>query len=183
LERRGRIAARVASMPQHRFRKKQPVADLPDAGDPEAARVAAIALLARRDHSCGELRAKLTRKGFAEDAVEAAIESMLQTGALDDERFAQNFTSYHADRGQGPVRIAAELRTLGLAAELIAQTLATGPDWGALARSARVRRFGAAAAQGWSEKARQARFLQYRGFSADHIRAALGSEFDPDGST
>jgi len=28
----------------------------------------------------------------------------------------------------------------------------------------------------WPEKAREARFLQYRGFSTDHIRSALGAE-------
>jgi SOS response regulatory protein OraA/RecX len=36
--------------------------------------------------------------------------------------------------------------------------------------------------ESWSDKARQARFLQYRGFSSDHIRFALGSDFDPDDS-
>jgi regulatory protein len=34
--------------------------------------------------------------------------------------------------------------------------------------------------ESWPEKARQARFLQYRGFSSDHIRAALGADFDSD---
>jgi len=45
----------------------------------------------------------------------------------------------------------------------------------------RARRFGAEVPADWREKARQARFLQYRGFSADHIRSALGaSDFETD---
>ena len=43
-----------------------------------------------------------------------------------------------------------------------------------------TRRFGADLPDTWPEKAKQARFLQYRGFSGDQIRAALGPDFDPD---
>jgi regulatory protein len=43
-----------------------------------------------------------------------------------------------------------------------------------------VRRFGAEVPQDWPERARQSRFLQYRGFSNDHIASALdGSGADP----
>ena len=57
--------------------------------------------------------------------------------------------------------------------QLLAEAaLADGPDWAALARQVRQGRFGARPPADWREKARQARFLQYRGFSSDHIRAA-----------
>jgi regulatory protein len=71
-------------------------------------------------------------------------------------------------------------RELGLPPELIEAALAAGPDWRALASAARARRFGRPAPADDRDKARQARFLQYRGFSADHIRAATGADSDTD---
>ena len=40
-------------------------------------------------------------------------------------------------------------------------------------RAARARKFGPELPKDWKERSRQARFLQYRGFSTDHIRAVL----------
>jgi regulatory protein len=37
-----------------------------------------------------------------------------------------------------------------------------------------VRRFGEDVPAEWKERARQARFLEYRGFTGDQIREALG---------
>ena len=54
------------------------------------------------------------------------------------------------------------------------------PDWSAIAREVRRRRFGPKAPADWAEKGRQARFLQYRGFSNDHIRSALGPDLELD---
>ncbi|HLY51885.1 MAG TPA: regulatory protein RecX [Steroidobacteraceae bacterium] len=148
--------------------------------DPEAAWAAAVALLARRDLPSEELRERLEARGFGPEAVAAALNVLEREGTVNDERYARNFVAYHAGRGQGPVRIAAQLRTRGLAQPLIDAAIETGPDWRALAAAARVRRFGKAAPGSWQEKARQARFLQYRGFSADHIRAATGADPDTD---
>jgi regulatory protein len=154
----------------------------PSGGEPhtdaQAARAAAIALLARRDFASGELRQRLRAKAFDDSAVAAAIAELTREGVLNDERYAQNYVVWHAGRGQGPIRIAAELRRQGLAAALVDAALAGGPDWRALAAKARSRRFGREPPANWPEKARQARFLRYRGFSSDHIRAATGA--DPD---
>jgi regulatory protein len=88
--------------------------------------------------------------------------------------------SYQAARGQGPVRIAAALRQRGLDDALIDAALAREDDWTARARKARRAKFGARAPDTWAEKARQARFLQYRGFSSDHIRSATGADPEMD---
>ncbi len=143
------------------------------------ARNAAIALLARRDFSTRELSERLERRGFQPDAVRTAVEELLRERLLDDSRYAQNYVSAHASR-EGPVRIEAELRLLGLPQVLIDEALAAGPDWADRARQVRVRKFGPEVPREWAQKARQARFLQYRGFSSDHIRSALGADFDPD---
>ena len=150
------------------------------AADPAAARAAAVALLARRDLPSGELRESLDSRGFAPQATAEALSALASEGALNDERYAHNYVAYQAGRGKGPVRIAADLRARGLPQELIEAALAAGADWRAQAAAARVRRFGRTSPATWREKARQARFLQYRGFSADHIRAATGADPDTD---
>jgi regulatory protein len=151
------------------------------AADPQRIRAAAVELLARRDFASGELRDKLTSQGYDKDLVAEAVGELAAGGIVDDARYAENFVAYHGDRGQGPVRIAADLRALGLTAEAIDLALQAGPDWRLRAREARIRKFGPETPESWAEKARQGRFLQYRGFSSDHIRAALGPDFDPDG--
>ena len=141
-----------------------------------------MALLARRDYACAELREWLCARGFAAAAADAAIEALASEGLLDEQRYAHSYVRLHAGRGQGPIRIAAELRRRGVPEALVEAALAAGPDWHALAQQVCRGRFGAAPPASWPEKARRARFLQYRGFSADHIRAATGA--DPEtGST
>jgi regulatory protein len=154
--------------------------DHPD--DASAARLAAIPWLARRDFSSPELRERLLRAGYASAAVEGALEHLRAERAVDDARYAERYVAYQAGRGLGPVRIRRALLALGLAAELVESALAAAVDWPARARELRIRRFGVQIPESWSDKARQARFLQYRGFSSDHIRFALGSDFDPDDS-
>jgi regulatory protein len=139
-----------------------------------------MGLVARRDYATGDLRSRLQRKGFGADVVEATIGELIDEGALNDARYAENYVTYSASRGQGPLRIAAELKALELPADLIEAALAAGPEWGALAGQVRNRKFGSEPPSDWPEKARQARFLQYRGFSSDHIRLALGADFDLD---
>ena len=136
-----------------------------------------MALLARRDFSSGELTAKLREQGFAASAVHSVISDLLEHRFIDDARYAAHRVSYQAGRGQGPLRIRRDLAELELDAPLIEEALA-GWDWAQQAREVRIRKFGLQAPDEWREKARQARFLQYRGFSADHIRSALGA-IDP----
>ena len=73
------------------------------------------------------------------------------------------------------MRIRMQLRERGVEATAIDEALDTAAaDWIESARDARRRRFGAEPPADWRERAKQARFLQYRGFSSDQIRAALG---------
>jgi len=154
--------------------------DREHAADLQSVRLAAVALLARRDFAAGELREKLRRQGYDSQIVDRAVDELAEGRILSDERYAQNFVSYHAERGQGPLRIAADLRARGLAESVIDGALQEGPDWRALAREVRIRKFGLERPSTWEAKARQARFLQYRGFSSDHIASALGTQGDPD---
>jgi regulatory protein len=163
-------------MPARRSRRRPPPSGPPD--DAPAPRTAAIRLLARRDFAPRELRDRLVKQGFEEAATAAVVADLAREGILDEARYAQNYVIYHAGRGQGPLRIAADLRRRGLADQLIAAALASGPDWSALARKVCRARFGPETPVSWPQRARQARFLQYRGFSSDHIRSTTGA--DPD---
>ncbi len=165
-------------MPSLRKRapKRLPAAELSDAA---AAERVAVGLLARRDYGSGELAGKLGQRGFASPLIETLIGELRARGLLDDERYAGHFVAYHSARGQGPVRIRRDLGQAGVAAPLIDAALA-GSDWAGIARQGRRRRFGPKVPANWPEKGRQARFLQYRGFTNDHIRSALGPDFDPD---
>ena len=78
-----------------------------------------MTLLARRDFTARELSERLIQRGFEEAAALGVVAELLRDGVLDDGRYAQNYVAYHAGRGQGPLRIAAELRRSGLAADLI----------------------------------------------------------------
>jgi regulatory protein len=139
-----------------------------------------VALLARRDHACGELAAKLRERGYDPGVIEPLIAELRERRLLDDERYAGHFVAYHRARGQGPMRIRRELEQVGVLSSLVEAALEAAGDWAAAARSTRVRRFGTRVPESWPDKARQARFLQYRGFSSDHIRLALGSDFEAD---
>ena len=155
--------------------------DADKAADPRAAHAAAVALLARRDFGTVELERKLTQKGYTRDAIQQALAELAEDKMLDDRRYGANVVAYRARRGQGPARIRNELRRSGLDDEAIEQAVKGGdeaPDFVALARQARSRKFGPDLPSDWKERAKQARFLQYRGFSTDHIRAAL--EGDPE---
>jgi regulatory protein len=145
-------------------------------GDPNHSYAYAIALLARRDHSARELRHKLKERGYIEIAIEPVVLELEASNKLNDQRYGANVVAYRAGRGQGPARIRHELKKSGLSAEAIATAVDEGedaPDFVALARAARIRKFGPEIPGDWKERAKQARFLQYRGFSNDHIRAVL----------
>ena len=148
--------------------------------DPGAALSVATALLRGRDHAGSELEARLLERGFEPAAAGAAVAQLRELGLLDDARFAESFVRARAGRGQGPVRIAQELRSRGISPEQVEAALGTVPSWDALAQSVRSRKFGGPPPDSLVEKGRQARFLQYRGFSSDHIGSALHGAFDPD---
>ena len=134
----------------------------------------ALRLLARREHSRQELVTKLCVRGFEQQDVIDIIDNLADQGLQSDARFAESFARYRIGRGQGPLRIRAELQQRGVEGELIAGALGTeGQDWLELAEKQRRKRFGQAAPETATERVRQQRFLQYRGFSSEHIRYVL----------
>ena len=136
----------------------------------------ALRLLARREHSVAELRTKLASRGHEAGAVEDVLNELARRGLLSDERFAEAFLRSRLERGQGPLKIRAQLRVRGVASGLIDASLAEAEiDWDRRAAAARSRRFGEAPPADRNEMARQARFLRGRGYSEAQVaRAVLG---------
>ncbi len=80
-------------------------------------------------------------------------------------------------RGFGPLWIKKELQEKGVAGELIAERLdVSGRGWLEEIRRVRQKKFGAKQPENFAARARQARFLQYRGFTHDQIRCAFGHD-------
>jgi regulatory protein len=144
-------------------------------------RAAALALVARREHSAAEASAALLRKGYDADVVAATVTELQQERLLDDARYAESLVRMLTGRGQGPQRVRHALLAAGISAEGTAAALESAPDWSLLAADVRRRKFGVRIPIDWPGRARQMRFLQYRGFSKDHIASALGgSGADPE---
>jgi regulatory protein len=123
------------------------------------------------------LQGRLTAAGYTPAAVETALLALEAAGFLDDRRYAEHFVAYHAGRGQGPRRIRSGLRGKGLSVELA--TLAvddTSAVWGQRAQDLRRRRFGVEAPASFAERARQSRFLLYRGFTPAQVRQAFAAD-------
>jgi regulatory protein len=112
--------------------------------------------------------------------VDGVLERLGAEKLLNDGRFLEEFIGSRARRGQGPAKIKAQLRGRGLHSTLIEEYLARYPDWVEQARRLKQKKFGAKAPTQYAEKARQARFLQSRGFSGAQIRAALGTDLELD---
>ncbi len=139
------------------------------------ARKKAMDLLARREHGCAELERKLTASGFEADIAADAVQQLREEGLQSDRRFAESLVQSRINQGKGPLRIHADLGERGIGSALIDEVIEeAGQDWYSLARDIRRRKFGADVPVEFKEKARQMRFLQYRGFGPDHIRAAVG---------
>ncbi|MDI1301010.1 MAG: regulatory protein RecX [bacterium] len=131
-------------------------------------------MLTRRDHSRQEISRKLLEQGGQADLVVALLDELVERGLQSDIRFAEVFVRSRAERGCGPRSIMADLRSRGVDSELVEAALQASPyDWQQQANILRERRFGRAVPVEMREKARQLRFLQYRGFSGAQAGKAL----------
>lgn len=139
-----------------------------------AIQLSAMNLLAMREHSAAELRQKLQKKFGDFELVSQVVEDLTTRNLQSDERFAEAFVKMRIHQGKGPMRILYELREKGIAEELIAVLVDLSDQlWLGLAKEVCTKRFGTVSGASQQDKAKQARFLQYRGFAPIHIRGVL----------
>jgi regulatory protein len=134
----------------------------------------ALRLLARRDYSRAELARKLEVVATTNELagqLGALLDELEQGGYLSDTRYAEQRTGARAGR-LGNARLAHELRTKGVDEAIIGAALDAAGSEIDRARTVWQKKYGTLPASR-EEWARQARFLQSRGFSSDTIRRLL----------
>lgn len=121
-------------------------------------------LLAKRDYARKELFSKLKALEYSESDIELALNQAEKEGFINDQRFTENYIRQRSLRGYGPLRIQLELEEKGIDAEQISRFMPNKIFWQELAEKVRQKRFGETIPKDFVDKAKQMRFLQYRGF-------------------
>lgn len=88
----------------------------------------AVALLAQRARSGGEIRQKLERAHYLEDTIDMVLYKLEKERLLDDGAFARDYAASCARRQMGKSRIRMELARKGLPRELIDRTMEQLPQ-------------------------------------------------------
>jgi regulatory protein len=145
---------------------------------PLSLRARALQWLANREHSRLELRTKLLRaagEAYTEAEIDVLLEHLAAQGHLSNERFVESRLHARSERF-GNRRIEQELRQHGvtLDADTQAQLRATEA---ARAREVWRKKFGTFARDA-AGRARQARFLAARGFSAEVVHRIVSSDHE-----
>jgi len=145
--------------------------------EPGELRERAMRLLALREHSRAELARKLGQSGFDACDIQPLLDEFEEKKWLSDRRFAESYVADHRARA-GAIKLAFNLRQRGVADNIIEAVLNDNRD-SELERAQTVwqKKFGSAPTD-MTEKARQMRFLQSRGFGAEVIRRVIDDAAD-----
>lgn len=142
--------------------------------NPADIRFAAMNYLARREHTRKELLQKLKRRFPDTPLLEQEIQRLTDENLQSDERFAENFVLYRSGLGFGLMRVRQDMRHRGLSDFEISVAVDKAEiDWRALAEQVFFKKFGELPAADIKEKAKRARFMQYRGFASDEYQYLL----------
>ena len=134
-------------------------------------RVRALQLLTRRDHSRAELKTKLAGEAESTDQLDAVLDRLEAERLLSDHRYASQRVIARGRR-YGNGRLKQELRQSGVSDDDIAAALPEAGDETERCHTVWARKFGHPPCSS-EERARQMRFLQYRGFSGEAIKQTL----------
>ncbi|MFK8076391.1 MAG: regulatory protein RecX [Granulosicoccus sp.] len=136
---------------------------------------ASIRLLARRDHSIFELTQKLKKREHSDNAIDSAVQELLDANYLNEERYADLFAEQRMNQGYGPLVIRAKLSQRGIPGHLIQSAIrGLQVDWALQAEQVIHKRFNCEDISDPDQKvvAKIARFIQARGFvPSDAVRA------------
>ncbi|MEM8563634.1 MAG: regulatory protein RecX [Pseudomonadota bacterium] len=133
-------------------------------------RLAAMNLLARREHSIAELREKLRKRYSNEHEIEHQLVRLKEERLQSDERYAESYVRMRTAKGYGPRRVTQELKQKDIDSACIARAFeANEMDWPDLAKQVLEKRFGHGRPMDIKDKARRQRFLEYRGFAREHF--------------
>ncbi|MHC8321995.1 recombination regulator RecX [Pseudomonas sp. GB2N2] len=135
-----------------------------------AVRRTAMDLLARREHGRVELMRKLRQRGALPEMIDTALDRLTEEGLLSESRYLESFVSYRARSGYGPLRIREELSQRGLQRNDIELAIReSGISWQEQLEDTWRRKFAGHLPIDLRERAKQGRFLSYRGYSMEMI--------------
>ena len=167
--------------------------------DSKSARQWALRALGRRMHTAYEIRAALSRRGFADDVIGSVVDELARQGYIDDLQFAQVWvTSRSVHQLHGRLRLQRDLRQKGVPDDIAESVLRDSlPDEDEVALAIKAaekklralrssgRSIGRTAGKATGIKGRDAlyRHLRSRGFTTRVISLAMaGLTFEEDSS-
>ncbi len=146
----------------------------------QTAKNAAMALLARREHSRGELAQKLARR-FGEGEIGAALNFLEKSGMLSDLRFARAYLQM-AGKKFGREKLRENLQNRGVSSADIVSAMEAELTETEIARALAVlaAKTGAAALAAGKPQARALQFLLSRGFLQEDAETAVARRAKPE---
>lgn len=137
----------------------------------------ALKLLARRELSSAEIRARLLHRDHTPDEADAAIARLQENHALDDRRVARAYARTALSvKGRGRLRITRELQTMGIARDVITEAVAEvfgDLDERSLIDKAIQKKLRGKPVKTIQERGRLYQFLMRQGFTPAAVAAAL----------
>ncbi len=140
----------------------------------------AITFVSYRPRSEREVRDRLRKRDFSQEAIDQAIERMRGWGYLDDQAFAEWWVGNRTEhRPRGKRLLAGELRSRGVSAEVVGDVLeeAEVDEAGAALELARKRLSSLSSLDRQTQERRLAAFLSRRGYGWDVIKPVLKEVF------
>lgn len=102
----------------------------------------AITLVTPREHSELELRQKLRKRNVEDSVIDSVILRMKELDYLSNARFCEIYADQRTRKGDGPLKITANLRRRGIDDDLIQQFVSTDEDhWTEVAREVLAKKF------------------------------------------
>jgi regulatory protein len=137
----------------------------------------AVEALSHKERTAAELGVWLAARGFEPAEIDPAVERLVETGGLDDERFARQFAADKRDlRGWGLERIREALAARGVNRDLIEAALAGDGRGSQLERALELLARRGEAPLDEAARGRALAFLARRGYDSelahDAVRAA-----------
>ncbi|MFC6052124.1 RecX family transcriptional regulator [Acinetobacter sp. Ac_877] len=132
----------------------------------------AFAVLTRKEYSKAELIEKLALYADQRNEVLELVDELSKENYQSDQRVAEIMLSSQKRKGKGPNQIKMKLKNKKIDSALIAEELKE-TDWVQQAYELKVKKYGTEVSKEPKIKAKQIRFLMYRGFEMDAIIKAI----------
>jgi len=160
---------------EHAFNAEQDLAPKPQGLTGTRLRSYAFAVLTRKEYSKADLIEKLMTYAQSREEVLTLVDELSANNYQSDQRVAEMTVRSQVRRGKGPNRIKLALRAKQLDKALVQEDIAE-IDWYEQAYQLKVKKYGTEVSKDPKIKAKQIRFLQYRGFEMDAIMKAISKK-------